>query len=51
MFCKIVGNAFSGRLHCILAGPPVGGAHITVLFKELQGVNDPQCFVNISAEW
>ena len=50
MFCKIFGDTFRGRLHGIFAGPPVCRTDIAVFFKKLQRIDNPQCFVNISAE-
>ena len=50
VFGEIIGHTFRRWFHGFFTGTPVGRADVTVLFKKLQGVNDPERFINISAQ-
>ena len=50
MLCKVVSHTFRGGLHGIVPRPPVGGADLTMRFMELQGIDDPKGFINISSQ-
>jgi len=50
MGSEVCGHALSRRFHCLLAFFPVGGANIPMLFGELQGMENAQCFVDTSSQ-
>ena len=37
------------RFHGFLSWPPVGRAHLTMFISELEGLDEPQSFVDVTA--